>query len=109
MILKKMKDKIANNCSYKLTKYIQCIVQITLQEYEKIQSLKKQTETQKEEQESTKKVEINIESLLSDLSTANSNKFLQEFFTGNHRFIALLAEQNRRAAIERSDFIDANL
>src|SRR5690606_5830922 len=59
--------------------------------------------------EETGGVRVNIKSAVRDLGSGPLNADLQHFFAGNHRFIALLAEKNRRAAAETYDFVDEEL
>lgn len=51
---------------------------------------------------------LRIDSLgvVKDLCSPALNAMLQQFFAGNHRFVAMLNEKNRRAAVETYDFID---
>lgn len=55
------------------------------------------------------KLKIDTAALVKDLGSKELNPLLQIFFTGNHRFIANLAEMNRRAAVETNKFIDTEL
>jgi hypothetical protein len=102
-LLKKLHEKIANYFSRKFANFVSYTMKIILSEYEKMRP------SVKKESSAAQKVEINMKQLFTDLQSSNGKAFLQEFFTGNHRFVALLAEQNRRAAIERCAFVDANL
>ncbi len=54
-------------------------------------------------------LKIDVKSLIKDLGSGSLNADLQQLFTWNHRFIALLAEKNRRAAVETYDFVDAEM
>lgn len=54
-------------------------------------------------------IKLDVSSLLSDISSPKANADLQRFFTGNHRFIALLAEKNRRAAVDTYDYVDQSM
>src|SRR3546814_14526160 len=47
--------------------------------------------------------------MVRDLGSGNMNADLQHFFTWNHRFIAMLAEKNRRAAVDTYDFVDTEM
>jgi hypothetical protein len=109
MMLKKLREYVASSFSRKFANFIRYILQTTVNEYERMRPAKEQSANSKEEQAAAQKVEIDMERLLADFSTAKSKNLLQNFLTGNHRFVALLAEQNRRAAIERCDFIETNL
>ncbi|MBI1365889.1 MAG: hypothetical protein GC153_08020 [Alphaproteobacteria bacterium] len=52
-------------------------------------------------------VRIDIARAIRDLGTPEANAALQNFYAGNHRFVALLAEKNRRAAADTYDYVDA--
>ena len=54
----------------------------------------------------TKGVKIDIKTLIKELGSGALNADLQHFFTWNHRWISLLSEKNRRAAVESFDFVD---
>jgi hypothetical protein len=51
-------------------------------------------------------VKIDIRAAVKELAAGATNPDLQQFFVGNHRFIAQLAEKNRRAAVETYDYVD---
>lgn len=55
------------------------------------------------------KVSLDIKQLWTHLNSPGNKALANEYFTWNHRFVALLEEQNKRAAAERADFIDAHL
>jgi hypothetical protein len=52
-------------------------------------------------------VKIDVKSFVQELASGSLNADLQQFFTWNHRFVALLSEKNRRAAVETYDFVDS--
>ncbi|WP_198007219.1 class I SAM-dependent methyltransferase [Nitrococcus mobilis] len=52
------------------------------------------------------RMKIDMNALVNDLCSPQANASLQRFFAGNHRFIAMLSERNRRAAANTYDFID---
>lgn len=52
---------------------------------------------------------IDTVAALRDLGSAPGNAALQHFFTWNHRFVAMLAEKNRRAAEDTYDFVDTEM
>src|SRR3546814_6024247 len=54
-------------------------------------------------------IRIDTKSMVRDLGSGNMNADLQHFFTWNHRFIAMLAEKNRRAAVDTYDFVDTEM
>lgn len=51
------------------------------------------------------KTKIDIIAAITDLSTQQGSGRLQHFFNWNHRFVASLAERNRRAAEDTYDFV----
>lgn len=53
-------------------------------------------------------VRIDVPDILHQLSSADSRQRLVHFFTWNHRWVAQLAERNRRAASTTYDFLDAH-
>lgn len=52
---------------------------------------------------------IDVEDALRQLSSNVSKARLNHFYTWNHRWVALLAERNRRAAVSTYDFVDAEM
>lgn len=52
---------------------------------------------------------IDVESMVKDLGSGKMNPHLQHFFTWNHRFVAMLAEKNQRAARSTYDFVDGEM
>jgi hypothetical protein len=54
-------------------------------------------------------VRIDVEDALRQLSSNVSKARLNHFYTWNHRWVALLAERNRRTAVSTYDFIDAEM
>lgn len=54
-------------------------------------------------------IRIDVKNLVRDLASGPLNAELQAFFIKNHRFVAMLAEKNRRAAIETYDFVDKEM
>lgn len=50
-------------------------------------------------------VKIDILSAVADLSSAQGSGRLQQFYQWNHRFVASIAERNRRAAADTYDFV----
>ena len=58
--------------------------------------------------ESTR-VKIDVEDALLHLSTNLSKSRLQHFYAWNHRWVAMLAERNRRTAESTYDFIEAHM
>ncbi|TCV76405.1 macrocin-O-methyltransferase TylF [Neorhizobium sp. R1-B] len=54
-------------------------------------------------------VRIDVKSLVRDLSSGPLNAELQNFYSRNHRFVAMLEEKNRRAAVETYDFVDKEM
>lgn len=52
-------------------------------------------------------VKVDAKSFIQELGSGSLNEDLQHFFTWNHRWIAMLAEKNRRAAAETYDFVDS--
>lgn len=54
-------------------------------------------------------VRIDVEHLVRELGSGGMNQRLIHLFTWNHRWIALLAERNRRAAVATYDFIDSEM
>jgi predicted O-methyltransferase YrrM len=54
-------------------------------------------------------IKIDVEGIVKDLGSGKMNVHLQHFFTWNHRFIAMLAEKNQRAARGTYDFIDSEM
>lgn len=57
----------------------------------------------------TPRMPIDVEDLITALCQPQANAALQRFFSGNHRFVAMLAERNRRAARDTYDFVDAEM
>lgn len=49
---------------------------------------------------------VDVIRVLRDLSSREGNLALQNFFVGNHRFVAMLTEKNRRAAVDTYDYVD---
>lgn len=60
----------------------------------------------KEAESTDARIKIDVKSFIKDLASGPVNAELQHFFAWNHRFVALLAEKNRRAAVETYDFAD---
>ena len=58
---------------------------------------------------SDKPLKIDVKQVVKDLGAGAMNADLQQFFLGNHRFIAQLAEKNRRAAVDTYDFVDSEM
>jgi hypothetical protein len=54
-------------------------------------------------------LKVDVRSLVKDFGSGAINADLQHFFTWNHRFVAMLAEKNRRAAAETYDFVDSEM
>lgn len=54
-------------------------------------------------------IRIDVRNLVREFSSGPANSELQNFFIRNHRFVAMLAEKNRRAAAETYDFVDAEM
>lgn len=54
-------------------------------------------------------VRIDMDDILRQLSTSALNQRLIHFFTWNHRWVALLAERNRRTASSVYDFVDQEM
>ena len=54
-------------------------------------------------------VRIDAKTLIKELSSGELNQNWIHLFTWNHRWMALLAERNRRAAVETYDFIDKEM
>jgi hypothetical protein len=52
---------------------------------------------------------IDVRQAVKDLANGAMNADLQQFFLNNHRFVAQLAEKNRRAAVETYDFVDEHM
>jgi hypothetical protein len=52
---------------------------------------------------------IDVESIIKDLGSGRMNAHLQNFYTWNHRFVAMLSEKNQRAARSSYDFIDGEM
>jgi hypothetical protein len=52
-------------------------------------------------------IKLDTRSFVRDLGSGPLNAELQHFFAANHRFIAMLMEKNRRAAVDTYDFVDA--
>lgn len=50
---------------------------------------------------------VDMKAAVKDLSAGTLNADIQQFFLHNHRFVAQLAEKNRRAAVETYDFVDS--
>lgn len=53
------------------------------------------------------RLKIDVEAALSELSSSRSKQLLQEFYTWNHRWVAMLTERNRRTAEHTYDFIES--
>ena len=54
-------------------------------------------------------MKIDVKSFVKDLGSGSMNADLQQLFAWNHRFVAMLSEKNRRAAVETYDFVDAEM
>jgi hypothetical protein len=54
-------------------------------------------------------IQIDVEHFVRELGSGRVNPRLVHLFTWNHRWMALLAEKNRRTAVEVYDFIDAEM
>jgi len=54
-------------------------------------------------------VKVDVKDIVDQLSSGNLNYALQQYFSGNHRFVAFLTEMNNRTAIESHDFIESIL
>ena len=52
------------------------------------------------------RVQFDVVDTLQELASGPANQQLQRFFFWNHRWVAMLAERNRRTASETWDFID---
>jgi len=50
-----------------------------------------------------------VAAAVAELDSARGGDRLNQFFSKNHRWIALLAERNRRTAVSTYDFIDAEM
>lgn len=61
------------------------------------------------EESHTKKVKIDVGLALKELSSGKCNQDWVHLFEWNHRWMANLAEKNRRAAKETYDFVDAEM
>lgn len=54
-------------------------------------------------------VQVDAVAFVRELSSRAANAQLQDFFIGNHRFVAMLAEMNRRAAVDSHNFADEHM
>lgn len=54
-------------------------------------------------------VRLDVPDAIRQLGGAESKQYLNQFFSMNHRWIALLAERNRRTAVGTYDFIDREM
>ncbi|WP_420430726.1 TylF/MycF/NovP-related O-methyltransferase [Hyphobacterium sp.] len=54
----------------------------------------------------SKMTRLDVKDIVDQLSSGSLNYSLQQFFTGNHRFVAFLTEMNNRTAVESHDFVE---
>jgi hypothetical protein len=54
-------------------------------------------------------IKIDVANFVAQLGSGRINQHLVHLFVWNHRWMALLAEKNRRAAVETHDFIDSEM
>ncbi len=54
-------------------------------------------------------VKVDVADVLAQLNSNIAKQRLNHFFAWNHRWVALLSERNRRAAVSTYDFVDAEM